>query len=46
MIKLLKYFIAQKKYWLLPVVFLVVLLGFIIAIGGSTLFAPLIYSLF
>jgi len=41
-----KFLIERKKFWLIPIVIVLVLLGIIIVFGGSTAFAPFIYSLF
>jgi hypothetical protein len=37
---------ARKKWWLAPLLILLILLGILIALGGSTALAPFIYSLF
>ena len=40
-------FIKQrKKYWLVPVIFILLLLGILIVFGGSSALAPFIYTLF
>jgi hypothetical protein len=36
----------RKKYWLLPVIIVLILLGLLIVIGGNSALAPFIYSLF
>lgn len=36
----------RKKYWLAPVVFLVVLLGFLLALAEKSVLAPFLYTLF
>jgi len=36
----------EKKYWLLPIVFMFVLLGFLIVFSQSSAVAPFIYTLF
>ncbi|MEE9571498.1 MAG: DUF5989 family protein [Candidatus Neomarinimicrobiota bacterium] len=36
----------RKKYWLLPIIFVLLLFGILIVIGGSTAAAPFIYTLF
>lgn len=36
----------RKKIWLAPVIILLILLGVLIVIGGSSAVAPFIYSLF
>jgi len=41
------YFIkARKKYWLVPVIFILLLLGILIVFGGGSAIAPFIYTLF
>lgn len=36
----------RKKIWLMPVIFLLIILGILIVVGGSSAVAPFIYSLF
>ncbi len=36
----------RKKYWLLPVVIVLLFVGILIVFGGSSAIAPFIYSLF
>lgn len=36
----------RRKFWLTPVIFILLLLGALIVFGGSTAVAPFIYSLF
>jgi hypothetical protein len=43
---LLGFLKQRKKYWLAPVIFVLLLLGFLIVIGGSSALAPFIYTLF
>ncbi|WP_276367507.1 DUF5989 family protein [Chryseolinea sp. H1M3-3] len=37
---------ARKKYWLIPMIFIFLLLGVLIVIGGGSSVAPFIYTLF
>ena len=37
---------AEKKYWLLPVVFVFVLFGILIVASETSVVAPFIYTLF
>ena len=37
---------VRKKYWLFPVVFLMLLLGGLIVLGQSSVVAPMIYTIF
>ncbi len=40
-------FMKQRKaYWLVPVIFVLLLLGILIVLGGGTAAAPFIYTLF
>jgi len=36
----------RKKFWLVPVIIILLLLGFLIVFGGGTAIAPFIYTLF
>lgn len=36
----------RKKFWLLPIIVVLLFLGILIVIGGSSAFAPFVYSLF
>ncbi len=36
----------RKKFWLVPVVVVLLLLGILIVFGGSSALAPFIYTLF
>lgn len=36
----------RKKFWLVPVIFVLLLLGILIVFGGSSALAPFIYTLF
>lgn len=36
----------EKKWWLLPLVFILVLLGVLIIFGSHSVFAPLMYPFF
>lgn len=37
---------VRKKWWLMPVVVILVLLGFIIVLAEGSVLAPFIYTLF
>jgi hypothetical protein len=37
---------ARKKYWLLPIIILMLLLGVLIVLAQGTAIAPFIYTLF
>lgn len=36
----------RKKFWLLPMIIVLLLLGVILVLGGSSAIAPFIYTLF
>ncbi|MDR9415210.1 MAG: DUF5989 family protein [Gracilimonas sp.] len=36
----------RKKFWLAPVIIVLLMLGFLIVIGGGSSIAPFIYTLF
>lgn len=37
---------TRKKFWLLPLIIILVVLGALLILGGSSAVAPLIYTLF
>ncbi len=37
---------ARKKFWLAPLIIILLLVGVLIVIGGSSAIAPFIYTLF
>lgn len=41
--EMLKY---RKKYWLAPVLFLLILVGFLLVLAEKSVIAPFIYTLF
>ncbi|WP_290476747.1 MULTISPECIES: DUF5989 family protein [unclassified Leeuwenhoekiella] len=41
-----QFLVARKKWWLLPLIVMFVLLGFLIYLTSSTALAPFIYTLF
>ena len=36
----------RKKFWLLPLIVILVLLGALVVLGGSSAIAPFIYTIF
>ncbi|MBS1734675.1 MAG: hypothetical protein JST02_15390 [Bacteroidetes bacterium] len=40
------YLRQHKKWWLVPLIIIIFLVGFLLAISGSSALAPFIYSLF
>ena len=41
-----KFMKARKKWWLFPVILMLLLFGVFIVLGGASAMAPFIYSLF
>ncbi len=37
---------TNKKYWLIPVVFVLLLLGFLLVVAQGSALAPFVYTLF
>lgn len=44
--ELWQFLMAEKKYWLLPLVLMFVLLGMLISVAQTSAIAPFIYTLF
>jgi hypothetical protein len=44
--ELLSYLMRNKRWWLLPIVVLLLLMGVLIVLGQSSAIAPFIYTLF
>jgi len=44
--ELLKFLIIRKKFWLLPIVFVIVIFGGILILAEGSIVAPFIYTLF
>lgn len=36
----------RKKYWIAPIIILLILIGFLVIYSGGTAIAPFIYTLF
>ncbi|MFC2187776.1 DUF5989 family protein [Peijinzhouia sedimentorum] len=43
---MLKFMGERKKFWLAPIIIVLVLLGLLIVIGGGSAVAPFIYTIF
>ena len=43
---LLGFIFSRKKYWLAPVIFILLIIGFILIFAGSSAIGPFIYTLF
>jgi len=41
-----RYLKENKKWWLSPIIIILVLIGFLIVIGGASALSPIIYALF
>jgi len=41
-----RYMKVRKKYWLLPLIIILLLLGFLIIFTGGSAVAPFIYTIF
>ncbi len=44
--QLWQFLMQRKKYWLVPIVVVFVLLGLLVILGEGSVLAPMIYSLF
>lgn len=40
------FLVARKKFWLAPLIIILLLVGILIVIGGGSAIAPFIYTLF
>ncbi len=45
-IEFLKFLMKRKKYWLLPIMLILLIFGFLIVLTQGTVFAPFIYTIF
>lgn len=41
-----RFMLARKKFWLAPLIIVLLLLGVLLVIGGGSAMAPFIYTLF
>lgn len=46
LIDLWKFMKERKKFWLVPVILVLLILGLVIVFGGGSAVAPFIYTLF
>ena len=44
--QLLQFMKQNKKFWLAPIIIVLVLIGVLLAVAGSSALAPFIYTLF
>ena len=45
-IELIKFFMARKKFWLIPMVLVFLIFGVLLILTQGTVFAPFIYTVF
>jgi hypothetical protein len=43
---IIRFIMERKIYWLAPIIVVLLLIGVLIIVGGSTAVAPFIYTLF
>ncbi len=43
---LIQFLRERKKFWLIPVILILLVLGLIVVFGGASAIAPFIYTLF
>lgn len=41
-----RFMVERKKFWLAPIIFILLIIGFLLVIGGGSAVAPFIYTLF
>lgn len=41
-----QFMLERRKFWLMPLIIVLLILGILIVLGGSSAVAPFIYSLF
>jgi hypothetical protein len=46
LIDLTKFLRERKKFWLIPVIIMLLLIGVLLVLGGGSAVAPFIYTLF
>ncbi len=46
LLQIFKFLKTRKKYWLLPIIIIFVLIGFLLVISEGSVIAPFIYTLF
>lgn len=44
--QIIAYFTSKRRRWLLPIVLFLVILGALIVVSSTSVFAPFIYTLF
>ncbi len=46
LIELWRFLMARKKFWMIPLLVFLLILGFLIVFAGGTAVAPFIYTIF
>ena len=46
LLDIFRFLMDRKKFWLVPIVIVLLLLGILLVLGGSSSLAPFIYTLF
>jgi hypothetical protein len=46
MFDLIRYFKERKKVWLIPLIGILLLIGFLVVVSGGTAVSPFIYAIF
>jgi len=44
--ELVTFMLERKKFWMIPVIVILVLIGFLVLMAGSSALSPFIYTLF
>ncbi|MEZ5002381.1 MAG: DUF5989 family protein [Chitinophagales bacterium] len=44
--ELYQFLMERKKWWLTPIILVLILLGILMIVGGSTAVAPFVYTIF
>ena len=44
--EIVEFFIERKKYWLIPIVIILLFFGALIVLGQGSVMAPFIYTIF
>lgn len=45
-LEFIKFLIRQKKYWLIPIIIVLILLGTLLVLTENSVVSPFVYSLF
>jgi len=44
--EIIGFLLTRKRWWLIPIMIILIILGFIIVVGQTTAVAPFIYAIF